>query len=191
MSILMSSLKANQSETFRSILCGIMSNVFTSGSAVTTKRSSRNPYLPGVTTDKASDWKKTSSSTCTSVPPPVETPASSLLMKLEWRVSGRTIKESLFNTTLIKTLLIVFCFFLWKCIVHYKIFKVSDLAFMSQIREIDTRTERPAGSSALKLSLVKEQSQCAPVTPFRRGTGFFRVRGCSPCPAAIRSPGTC
>lgn len=62
-------------------------------------------------------------------------------------------------------------------------------SFLSQIRETDTRTERPAGSSAPRSSQVREPSRSAPVTPSRRGTGFFRGRGCSPCPAVTRSPG--
>ena len=146
---------------------------------VTTRRTTTDPSSPDVTTDKASDWRITSSSTCTSAPPPVETPASSLLTRLEWRVSGistqrRAAQCSVWpdeDLTVRSSECLCLC------------------SLLSQIRETDTRTERPAGSSAPRSSPARGPSRSAPVTPSRRGTGFSRGRGCSPCPAATRSPG--
>lgn len=60
----------------------------------------------------------------------------------------------------------------------------------SQIRETGTLTGKLVGSSVPKSSLGKAPSQFAPVTPSRLGMGFFRVKGCSPCPAVTKSPGT-
>lgn len=69
--------------------------------AATTKRSTTNPSSPGVKRNKVSDWRRTSSSTCTLAPHPAEMLASSLLMRLEWKVSGWVIRSfhtlSLFN----------------------------------------------------------------------------------------------
>lgn len=61
--------------------------------AATTKRSTTNPSSPGVKRNKVSDWRRTSSSTCTLAPHPAEMLASSLLMRLEWKVSGWVMKS--------------------------------------------------------------------------------------------------
>lgn len=62
-------------------------------SAATMRRSTTNPSSAGAKTSKASDWRRTCTSTCTSAPPPAETPASSLLTRREWKVSRWTMRS--------------------------------------------------------------------------------------------------